>query len=340
MATYFVKNRPSQVQEACTNKFEACQANAMSKASGWVFTGETSGRIYLDMQGRYIPTDDVFHRILSQWQLRHVNTAATEPSFPRFLDLGTGDGSLLMHLHQKFTWPYDRMLGISAVDERSMGNSTLSVPDTSYLTGNIDELHVLISEACTNNANPEEGIGKFDLIWSSHTFYHLVDPIGAVCTTCNLLDLGGIAILRNVPTSLTGINSNEFQEYMTDSGLLVCISPMPDSPGNDMVLLQHPLSEHSHSQLAITPPIKYTGEIRESGSYRFVGLTMDTSQLKSRASKKLPSSNNDVSLSAIKFFQVIFREKSLRLHQIDSDEPNYIQISNQQTSSAVTCSVL
>ena len=55
-----------------------------------------------------------------------------------FLDLGTGDGSVLIYLNKAFGIGYERMIGISAGDNRQI---KCGIPDESYILCNIDLLN-------------------------------------------------------------------------------------------------------------------------------------------------------------------------------------------------------
>ena len=103
--------------------------------------------------------------------------------FIRDVLAGTGTGQLLEHLHSSLDLPLSRLLGLSAVDHRE--GKTL--PDSSYRITNIDLLAGSLGEA------------KFDLILSFSTFYHLVDPLGALPAVYSLLAPGGLALLSHVP---------------------------------------------------------------------------------------------------------------------------------------------
>ena len=92
---------------------------------------------------------------------------------------------MLCHLHSSLDLPLSHLVGLSAVDHRQ--GTTL--PDSSYRITNIDLL-----------ANQSSlGEAKFDLILSFSTFYHLVDPLGALPAVYSLLAPGGLALLSHVP---------------------------------------------------------------------------------------------------------------------------------------------
>ena len=78
---------------------------------------------------------------------------------------GTGTGKLLEHLHSNLKLPFSRLVGVSAVDHR-LGPT---IPDSSYNILNLDKLK-------------ESSLGKdsYKLVLSFATFYHLVDPVGAL----------------------------------------------------------------------------------------------------------------------------------------------------------------
>ena len=66
--------------------------------------------------------------------------------------------------------PFSRLAGVSAVDHRSTGST---IPDSSYHITNLDKLK-------------ESSLGKdsYKLVFSFATFYHLVDPVGALPEVC------------------------------------------------------------------------------------------------------------------------------------------------------------
>ena len=85
---------------------------------------------------------------------------------------GTGTGKLLEHLHSKLKIPFSRLAGVSAVDHR-LGST---IPDSSYHITNLDKLK-------------ESNLGKdsYKLVFSFATFYHLVDPVGALAEVIQYL---------------------------------------------------------------------------------------------------------------------------------------------------------
>ncbi|KAJ3117023.1 hypothetical protein HK098_006373, partial [Nowakowskiella sp. JEL0407] len=106
------------------------------------------------------------------------------------LDIGTGTGEFLHYLHTNFSIPFENFHGISAIDERT----EFKIPDSSYLIGNIENIESI--------SLPTQ---KYSMIYSSHTFYHLVNPIFLLCKIYDLLKTPesevsvSIAFIRHVP---------------------------------------------------------------------------------------------------------------------------------------------
>ena len=114
---------------------------------------------------------------------------------PRVLDIGCGDGALLLRLHTSAGLPWSHLAGITA-DEPACGEWDLR---THHPEG-ADCVHVAdferSSTAPTANRN-DQAVGcdfdwrrRFDLVVSLNTFHHLLDPIGAVQSAIGLLSPG------------------------------------------------------------------------------------------------------------------------------------------------------
>eukprot|EP01043_Picozoa_sp_COSAG02_P047620 COSAG02_NODE_4584_length_5189_cov_110.838900_5_plen_228_part_00 len=110
---------------------------------------------------------------------------------PRVLDIGCGDGALLLHLHTSEGLPWSHLAGITA-DEPAHGEWDLR----SHLEG-ADCVHMADFErgsaASSTDQTGQAGScdfdwrRRFDLVVSLNTFHHLLDPIGAVQSALGLL---------------------------------------------------------------------------------------------------------------------------------------------------------
>ena len=119
------------------------------------------------------------------------------------------------------------------------------------------------------------GASKFNLIVSSFTFYHLVDPIGTLSSCYELQsDQGGIAIIRQFPfhacirSNLNSDVNNEkelvlqLNTFWRNEGFNAVIIPTLDSPGNCMIVMKRQLS----SPNILTFPYSYTGDLTSTTS--------------------------------------------------------------------------
>lgn len=125
---------------------------------------------------------------------------------PCVLDIGCGDGALLLRLHTSVGLPWSHLVGITA-DEPACGEWDLR---THHPEG-AKSVHVADFERCSTapaaNSN-DQAVGcdfdwhrRFDLVVSLNTFHHLLDPIGAVQSALGLLS-PGIHILSSRYASL------------------------------------------------------------------------------------------------------------------------------------------
>ena len=120
------------------------------------------------------------------------------------------------------------------------------------------------------------GASSFDLIASSFTFYHLVDPIGVLSSCYDILsDQGGLAIIRHVPFSAcvkSNINTADPEQekkmlhhlntFWKNEGFNVLIIRMLDSPGNCMVVMKR----MQDSPNILTFPYSYSGALTSTRS--------------------------------------------------------------------------
>lgn len=139
--------------------------------------------------GDSLNTDDIVQEQINLLGKNHV----------RILDLGTANGQLLTHLHQKYNLEWSQLLGVSAQDYRKFNN--ISIPDKSYLCYNIEDLYQL-----------QTTLNSFSLIVSDVTWFYLADPIGSLEIVYNLLSLNGqlyLSIYKELATSILFDNSTE-----------------------------------------------------------------------------------------------------------------------------------
>ena len=164
-------DRPRSVEKVVDEKFKKLQ----EEKTEWVNMGSDvhQVRIGLDhvvdtdkLAARHLPLDDQTACLLDLGVLLRKLFPNHESLFS-----GTANGKLLEHLHSKLKIPFNRLVGVSAVDHR-LG---ATIPDSSYHILNIDKLK-------------ESKLGKdsYKLVLSFATFYHLVDPVGAVSEVCQM----------------------------------------------------------------------------------------------------------------------------------------------------------
>ena len=228
--------RPRAVQDHVDAKWDALSQTAAERSAAvpWVHMGECpSAQILLSARGEHATVRQIFERVL-----RHGGGGggphAEPPAAPRqqrrppqLLDLGTARGTLLEFAHasgpaEGLGMPWADIVGLSALDHRPPGGSHV-IPDESYRLLNIDCLREHagallrrgggggevgrggggVQRASQPSQPPQPPPLPFRLIWSSATFYHLVDPVGALPAVFGLLERdGGVAIIRHVPLAL------------------------------------------------------------------------------------------------------------------------------------------
>ncbi|MCH9632683.1 MAG: hypothetical protein S4CHLAM6_10210 [Chlamydiae bacterium] len=118
-----------------------------------------------------------------------INQKLKEKTDIRVLDIGTGNGLFIKNLNEAYGISWKNLCGISAKDYRLQLPETTTVPDVSYRIQNIETIEV-------NNFN------KFDLIFSSHCFNYLYDPIGTLSLVFELLNENGSLFIDSLGVSI------------------------------------------------------------------------------------------------------------------------------------------
>lgn len=209
---------------------------------------------------------------------------------PRILDLGTARGDFLLYLNSQFRLQFDCLTGISAVDQRE----TTSIPDASYVCCNLDNLHSM-----------KLNLDRYDLVWSSATMYHLVDPFAAISfvyeNMLRLSKLGSLAFLRDVPLAMVLRKSDcdarrdaaTLTRYLTSQGFDICISEMPEKPGLYDIAMRRTLT----SPARLPPMFRYSGDVHRISSTS--GYTYASLEIHEGISRKF---ENGPSISMANFF--------------------------------------
>ncbi|CAF1447544.1 unnamed protein product, partial [Didymodactylos carnosus] len=230
--------RPEVVQTTIDEKYINLQNNP--QLSMWTNMGKNNEKIFLNKEGNYIETNDLIFKFMND-----------DTEHKHFLDLGTGNGELLVHVNKLLNIPFDCIFGISAVDHRPVDSI---IPNTSYLIMNVDNLNEWSNKITTL---------KYSLIVSSSTFYHLVDPLTVLETVYDLLEINGLAIIRHIPLSILRINARHLEFLLQKEGHTVCVIEMMNSPGNYLFAI----AKRAEIPTLILP-FEYTGGIISvSGSY-------------------------------------------------------------------------
>ena len=234
---------------------------ASHRGARWVHRGGGAERVILDGGTlASVAIIDVARRLL------------TGESGGACLDLGTGDAAFLAYLHATLRIPFHRLHGVSAVEERP---AATDVPDTSYHILNLDcwTASIIKDDDHAQASLAQQWLTRtYKMIWSSHTFFHLVDPTAALETAYGRLDAnGGVALICHVPlravvedTDPLLLNAWAAREFGPSP--ILHVSEAPDSPGNYIVLLHRPQQAPPHLLL----PLEYTGRvITAAGTYTY-----------------------------------------------------------------------
>ncbi|CAF1293788.1 unnamed protein product [Didymodactylos carnosus] len=225
--------RPEIVQTTIDEKYLDLQQNP--QLSKWTNMGKNNEMIFLNKEGAYIETNDLIFKFMDD-NIEHRH----------FLDLGTGNAELLLHVNKLLNIPFDCIFGISAVDHRPVDSL---IPNTSYFITNIDNLNEWSNKITTF---------RYSLIVSSSTFYHLVDPLTALETVYDLLEINGLAIIRHIPLSILRINAQHLELLLRRQGHTVCVIEMMNSSGNYLLAT---VRRVEIPELIL--PFQYTGDITQ-----------------------------------------------------------------------------
>ncbi|CAM2918597.1 Uncharacterised protein [Legionella steigerwaltii] len=138
------------------------------------------------------------------------------------LDIGTSNGTfvaandtdlnkMLKHKHKV------RVFGISATDERPPSGTI--IPNEKYLTGNAEYLGTPGYEEFQTIASQQ-----FDYIFSSKTFMHLVDPVGAIIQAYDKLKPGGILVIDEFTLKGCEGRLQDIVTYLRKQGHCIAVS--------------------------------------------------------------------------------------------------------------------
>ena len=158
-------------------------------------------------------------------QLVRLLKAATGRA-PCVLDIGCGDGALLLRLHEAEGLPWSHLVGITA-DEPAAGEWDLrthhaeaagcvTVADFERFSSTTTTTITTIDmQRHTSHRSTEDGFDwsrRFDLVVSLHTFHHLLDPMGAVHSAFGLLNPGTAHCLFQVQSRASASESLQAAE--------------------------------------------------------------------------------------------------------------------------------
>ena len=258
-----MRSRPAAVEQAVHEKYATLAgASDSSRVLGsWVNNGEElTTRMVVSMDGSTTTLAALI--------------AASGSGGGRILDLGTADGRLLRAAHATLGLAHDRIVGVSALDQRHQAADRTSLPDSSYLIMNLDLLH---------EATHPSLVEPFSLVYSSATFYHLVDPLGALAAAYDRLAVDGLLLIRHVPlaaqlglpgTSPLSEACAGLSAFWRAAGHDCAISEMGEKPGLCLVAVRR----GKDSPSALRLPYEYTGAVVSIGAgtgWRYARLRED-----------------------------------------------------------------
>lgn len=123
------------------------------------------------------------------------NLQRTATAHLRILDIGCGEGAFLAYAAEQLRIPWSYLLGLSAEDGRLRRGEDRQpiIPDSSFSILNVED-----EKLVRDHIVPRQ----FDVVVSFSTFWHLVDPLGAIVLAHDLLlEPGGTLLVHGVPLS-------------------------------------------------------------------------------------------------------------------------------------------
>ena len=239
--------RSQEVESVIESKFDSLSQS--SNPTPWVNMGKSEHKIFIGGE-HFTTTTAIVTHFLKQFGSKN-----------KLLDLGTGNGDLLIHIQKNHGIPWSQLMGVSAVDHRT---SSSTIPDSSYRLLNIDQLDKHLDSL---------GCCSYGVIFSFATFYHLVDPWYALKAVFKLLSPGGLAVIAHLPLEgcTQSADQNSYLSWNTqlaNSGQDLVLLRMLDSPGNYLAIMRRTEDEN------LSLPLSYTGDIVSvSSTYTYAMVT-------------------------------------------------------------------
>lgn len=275
------RHRPATVVEAIERKWKAIIGTVDSESGcadgrplSWTNLGKATELVVVAPDDVCFSTDDLISAILQRHRTgspqcvpngRSFDPVSSSVPLPQFVDLGTANGNLLIHAHVAHGVPFSQLVGVSAINERRAEETEApTLPDSSYRVGlNIDTLgETLEREPAT--------LPRAHWVWSSCTFYHLVDPVGAIQQVYTLLAeptkgslSPSVALLTHVPLAaccVDGLSVTSLNNFWRGHGVKAAVAQMALNPDCCAVLLMR-----FHGDPDTMPmPFEYTGDVRRT----------------------------------------------------------------------------
>lgn len=178
-------------------------------------------------------------------------------------DVGTGNGKFLLELERSV--PGTEAFGVSA------GQKLDAVDDTHFLVGDLDQFADLASH------------NRFQILVSSLTFRHLVDPARTLCQTYELLRPGGVLIIDRI--HFPGLKQNELEmlhTYLKRAGYPIVAEYRFDTSGekNGFEFL---VIKKTHARLEL--PLHYQNPLSEEAGKAIYELDIQARDFASPAFK-------------------------------------------------------